>query len=105
MKLLITLSTVYVLIVPSLAVLVWALIVMGISKLVKSKRMFAYSFRLMISVDQLMNTALNGSEDETISSRAAKRRSTKLWAKALCWLLNKLDPGHCEKAIEHDEGL
>lgn len=62
--------------------------------------------RIWLSIDQLGNVVLlKGDEDETMSSNAGKSsREGKRWAIALCVLLNWLDPGHCEGAIEHDEG-
>lgn len=63
------------------------------------------AWRLAVAHDQLANAAFGGDEDETISSRAGKgaRRGERKWC-LLCRLLDKLDPGHCEKSIEHDEG-
>ena len=61
-----------------------------------------------VANDQALNAALvgrSGSEDETVSSRAGKAaRKGKRWACVLCRLLDRLDPNHCEKAIEPDEG-
>jgi len=55
--------------------------------------------------DQLANAAFGGHEDETLSSRAGKAaREGKRWACVFCRLLDRLDPNHCEKAIEPDEG-
>ena len=63
------------------------------------------AWTLAVSYDQLANAAFGGHEDETISSRAGKAaRRGKRWACVLCRLLDRLDPGHCEKAIEPDEG-
>jgi hypothetical protein len=64
-----------------------------------------YFRRLFVSVDQLLNVIFGGDEDETISSRIAKdtRRGRK-FACFLCRILDWLDPDHCEKAIERDEG-
>lgn len=57
---------------------------------------------LAVSIDQLANTALNGSMDETISSRAQRHSQQdsdrECWAVWLCWLLDKIDPNHCEKS-------
>jgi hypothetical protein len=63
------------------------------------------AWTLAKSYDQLVNAATGGSEDELISSRAAKasKRGEK-WACVLCKLLHVLDKNHCEKSIEHDEG-
>lgn len=61
-----------------------------------------------VANDQALNAALSGkpgSEDETVSSRAGKAaRKGKAWGCVLCRLLDKIDPGHCERNIEHDEG-
>lgn len=65
----------------------------------------ARAWKLAVAHDQLANTAFGGDEDETISSRAAKAaRRRERWACVLCKFLDKLDPGHCEKNIELDEG-
>lgn len=61
--------------------------------------------RLAVAHDQLANAAANGDEDETISSRAAKARASgRRWGCLLCGLLDRLDPGHCDRAVERDEG-
>ena len=52
-----------------------------------------------MSLDQLANTTMNGSEDETISSRAGRHKDDEKWACWLCKLLDKIDPNHCEKSI------
>ena len=63
------------------------------------------AWRLAVSADQLANAAFNGHEDETISSRAGrhclcdKPEDKERWACVLCWLLDKLDPDHCNKSI------
>lgn len=65
----------------------------------------ARAWRIALGFDQLGNVATNGHEDETISSRAGKAaRRGRRWGCILCRLLNKLDPGHCDNAIEADEG-
>jgi hypothetical protein len=65
----------------------------------------SHAWRIAVGVDQLANVALKGSEDETISSRASKgaRRGVLHWC-VLCKLLDAVDPQHCEKEIEADEG-
>lgn len=61
-----------------------------------------------VANDQALNAALvgvTGSEDETVSSRAGKAASKgKRWGCILCRLLDKIDPGHCARNIERDEG-
>ena len=64
-----------------------------------------YGRRVAVAIDQLFNTLLNGDEDETISSRAAKARMKgKRWGCVLCRFLDWLDPNHCTNSIEPDEG-
>lgn len=61
-----------------------------------------------VANDQALNAAMvgrPGAEDETVSSRAGKAaRQGKAWGCLLCRLLDRFDPGHCEKHIEEDEG-
>lgn len=66
----------------------------------------AYSWNVIIALDQLANTVAGGDPDETISSRAGKKvrqGHTGPW-RWLCLLLNKFDRNHCRKNIEDDEG-
>lgn len=57
------------------------------------------AWKLAVSYDQLANTAFGGSEDETISSRAARARdSGRKWGCILCKLLDRLDENHCDKS-------
>lgn len=65
-----------------------------------------YLWNIGVVGSQLLNVMLrNGSPDETLSSAAGKaNRKGRKWGAALCWFLNKVDPGHCEKSIEPDEG-
>jgi len=63
-----------------------------------------YVWKILVSLDQTLNTLLGGKPDETISSRAAKAaRDKKRWGCVLCKLLNYLHKDHCEKVIELDE--
>jgi hypothetical protein len=72
---------------------------------IPGKPILSYFRRLFVAVDQLLNVILLGNEDETISSRIAKdRRRGRKFACILCRVLDWLDPHHCEKAIEKDEG-
>ena len=65
----------------------------------------ARALRIAVAGDQLLNAALGGSEDETISSRAGKGAARGIWRWCLlCRLLDWLDPGHCQKSIEADGG-
>jgi hypothetical protein len=64
-----------------------------------------YIWNLLISLDQLLNTLINGDPDETISSRMGKRaREGDQLGKLVCRVLNIFDKNHCEKSIEEDEG-
>ena len=72
---------------------------------VPGRPILSYFRRLFVAVDQLANVLLGGHEDETVSSRIAKdRRRGRKMACVLCRILDWLDPHHCEKAIEKDEG-
>ena len=67
--------------------------------------MKSYGRHVAVAIDQLFNALLNGDEDETISSRAAKARMKgKRWGCALCWFLDWLDTNHCANSLEPDEG-
>lgn len=62
---------------------------------------------MLISIDQLFNTLLGGDPDETISSRMGKhlaKHDKCPVCNFLCKLLNKIQPNHCIRAIENDEG-
>lgn len=59
----------------------------------------------LIAIDQRINALFGGDPDETISSRAAKAAErNKRWGCVLCKFLHKLDPDHCKKSVERDEG-
>lgn len=66
-----------------------------------------YLINLLISIDQLINTILGGYPDETMSSRMGKniKKNDCLFSKIICRILDIFDKGHCEDAIEKDEGL
>lgn len=59
------------------------------------------AWTIALAYDRLGNAAANDSEVQTISSRAEKaRKNGKRWGCWLCRLLDRLDPGHCERSIE-----
>lgn len=62
-----------------------------------------YFWNLLIAIDQLANAIMLGDQDETISSRAAKRADQAGW-RHLCHILEWIDPGHLKRALEPDEG-
>ena len=75
------------------------------SATIPGRPILSYFRRLVVAVDQLLNVILGGDEDETISSRIAKdNRRGRKFACFLCKILDWIDPHHCEKAIERDEG-
>lgn len=65
-----------------------------------------YLYNILIGIDQLSNAILGGDPDETMSSRMGKHvaRHDSWFCNLVCALLNKIQPGHCIKAIEKDEG-
>lgn len=57
------------------------------------------AWKIAIGYDQLVNVAANGSEDETVSSRAARARDEgRRWGCVLCKVLDWIDPNHCDKS-------
>lgn len=57
------------------------------------------ALRIAIGTDQLVNAAGNGSEDETISSRADRAREEgRRWGCVLCGLLDWIEKDHCKNA-------
>lgn len=49
--------------------------------------------------DRVFNVAANGSERETLSSRAERaRREGRAWGCWLCRVLDRLEPDHCERS-------
>ena len=63
-----------------------------------------YIRNVLVGSDQLLNAILGGDPDETISSRAGKRVKSSRVAYWLCRCLHFLEPDHCKKSIESDEG-
>lgn len=59
---------------------------------------------LLVLLDICINRLFNG-RVETISSRAGRGvKSRKLWAVVLCRLLDRIKPGHCERATQNPKG-
>lgn len=55
---------------------------------------------IALAFDDLGNVAGNGSMGQTISSRAAHARAEgKRWGCLVCEDLDKIDPGHCDRAM------
>jgi hypothetical protein len=59
----------------------------------------ARAWRVAVGFDQLVNATSGGSEDETISSRAGRQATRNCGWRALCRILDAIDPGHCKKSI------
>jgi hypothetical protein len=78
---------------------------MGFLVTPKDFKIYKYFKNVCIGYDQLFNAILLGDPDETISSRAhkGKIRGSKGWG-FLADILNYIDPGHTEDAVEWDEG-
>jgi hypothetical protein len=70
------------------------------------KKLKTYFWNILISFDQLANTLLFGDPDETISSRMGKHmmKDRCLLCKGICFILHLIDPKHCVKSVEDDEG-
>lgn len=63
------------------------------------------AWTIAVAYDQLANATFGGHEDETLSSRAAKARMRgERWGCLVCGVLDWIDPGHCDRAVEWDEG-
>lgn len=62
-----------------------------------------YFQNLMLGVDEFANTLLGGAPSDTISGRSGRARNDgKVWGRVLCYLLELIDKGHCDKAILND---
>lgn len=61
-------------------------------------------WNVLIAIDQFFNAIFGGDPDETISSRAGKQVKNSRFAYYLCRALHRIDPEHCQKSIEPDEG-
>lgn len=63
--------------------------------------MWDYIKRVLIGVDQLINSICNGNPDETISSRLGRRRDSA--EQFFAWIVDKLffwDKDHTKNSIE-----
>lgn len=92
-------------IVAGLVVILAALVADVISSLWMVLALFGDSrrgarwWRVAKAKDQVFNAATGGSEDETLSSRAARARDRgERWGCVLCKLLDRIDPRHCDEA-------
>jgi len=63
-----------------------------------------YFFNILIWLDQGSNAVLGGDPDETLSSRFGKAKDRCRVCRWACWLLDRLNPDHCAKSLEPDQG-
>ena len=64
-----------------------------------------YFLNWLILLDEAGNTLFGGSPNETISERAAKARAAgREWGCVLCALLDRINPGHCVRAMKSTIG-
>lgn len=59
-----------------------------------------FGMNLLVMLDEIGNTLTGGSPNETISSRAGKGRQEGKWFwTILANLLDRIQAGHCERAM------
>ncbi|MGJ7512334.1 hypothetical protein [Variovorax sp. GT1P44] len=67
-----------------------------------------YLWNVLVAFDQLFNALLAGDPDMTISGRMGRAvaEGRCMACRAVCWLLDRVDAGHCARANanEADEG-
>lgn len=64
-----------------------------------------WAWRVLVALDRFFNAVFLGRDTETLSSRwhrgcTEKKDCQFCWRFkcAMCWVLDKIDPGHCEKS-------
>lgn len=93
-KRLVGLALILVTLISDLVATLWAIVAM-----LKNPERSGRWWRIVKAKDQVFNAALNGSEDETLSSRAARARDRgERWGCVLCKLLDSLDDRHCARS-------
>lgn len=55
--------------------------------------------------DRAIASAAGAPPQETISSEVGRLQNTDILAKALCEVLNDIQPGHCTHAVAHADAL
>ena len=67
-----------------------------------------YIWNLLVAFDQFVNTLAGGDPDMTLSGRMGRAiaEGRCMACRAICWGLDLIDPGHCERVRknEADEG-
>lgn len=61
-----------------------------------------YGENVMLAMDRVMAAVMGWSGEYTVSAQCG--RSSCLLCRAVCWLLNRIDPNHCRDAAD-SEGL
>lgn len=82
----------------------WAVAVWAVTRHKRLRKHTPAAVQPLIGWDQLLSAMTGGDPDETVSSRLGKSRARCLLCAGLCRVLDWLDPGHCDNAIEHDRG-
>lgn len=59
---------------------------------------------VLYALDQLANTVIGGRPDKTLSHRMGIKRENCVLCRVVCWLLDKVDKNHCDKAVKEDGG-
>ncbi len=86
----------------------WSVIVWGIVRHRSIRERHPQHARVAAQVlyawDQLLNAKMAGDPDETLSSRLSKARERCVLCRGLCWMIDRIDPDHCARAVERDRG-
>jgi hypothetical protein len=60
-----------------------------------------WAMNWIIWLDEGVNVLLGGAENETVSARAGRAKAAgKRWGCVLCGLLDRIQKGHCENAMQ-----
>lgn len=86
--------------------LLWGVGVYLAGRALKQPLVVAVAFNVLYGIDQLYNAVLAGDPNESVSSRMGKaiEQGRCRLCRPVCWLLDRIDPGHCTRWIERDEG-
>jgi hypothetical protein len=101
-KILLAIVVMFPVVAMALISLAWAFFIWIIGLSASKSTVQGIALNVMYSIDQLGNAVIGGDPDETISSRAGRaiQEGRCKGCKLLCWLLNKVDPNHCNKYLE-----
>lgn len=67
--------------------------------------LYRYAVNWLRWLDEGLNVLTFGDANETLSSRAGKAQRVGVrWACVLCRVLDWISKGHCERAINPDDG-